>query len=269
MRARRPPPKRPRRAQRRMRSRARNPDLADNARPRAAGPGTRFDRWGRNRGHGAAPRRLHRDTFTMCGLIGIVGRSEVGASLYDALTVLQHRGQDAAGIATEDGKVLHLHKANGLVKDVFQDQHMQLLTGRIGIGHCRYPTAGSEGSAEAQPFYVNSPFGIALAHNGNLVNTEALSREVFEQDRRHINTSSDSEVLLNVFAHELQKQDVMRVAPEHIFRAIAGVHRRCVGGYAVVAMVLGAGVVAFRDPHGIRPLVIGYRDTLQGKEWAV
>ena len=205
----------------------------------------------------------------MCGLIGIVGRSEVGASLYDALTVLQHRGQDAAGIATEDGKVLHLHKANGLVKDVFHDQHMQLLTGRIGIGHCRYPTAGSEGSAEAQPFYVNSPFGIALAHNGNLVNTEALSREVFEQDRRHINTSSDSEVLLNVFAHELGEQNVLRIGPDHVFTAISGVHRRCVGGYAVVAMVLGVGVVAFRDPNGIRPLVIGSRDTEQGKEWAV
>ena len=205
----------------------------------------------------------------MCGIIGIVGQSDVGAALYDALTVLQHRGQDAAGIATEDGRTLRLHKANGLVRDVFQARHMAELRGRIGIGHCRYPTAGAEGSAEAQPFYVNSPFGIALAHNGNLVNTEALRHEVFEQDRRHVNTSSDSEVLLNVFAHELQMQDVMRVAPEHIFRAIAGVHRRCVGGYAVVAMVLGAGVVAFRDPHGIRPLVIGYRDTLQGKEWAV
>ncbi|HVF35623.1 MAG TPA: amidophosphoribosyltransferase, partial [Candidatus Saccharimonadia bacterium] len=204
----------------------------------------------------------------MCGIIGLVGQTDVAASLYDALTVLQHRGQDAAGIATTDGRTLHLHKANGLVRDVFDVPQMQQLKGRIGIGHCRYPTAGSAGSAEAQPFYVNSPFGIALAHNGNLVNTEALRREVFEDDRRHINTDSDSEVLLNVFAHELQAQDVLRVGAEHVFDAIAGVHRRCVGGYAVIAMVLGVGVVAFRDPHGIRPLVIGSRDTPNGKEWA-
>jgi amidophosphoribosyltransferase len=204
----------------------------------------------------------------MCGIIGIVGQTDVAASLYDALTVLQHRGQDAAGIATTDGRTLHLHKANGLVRDVFDAPQMARLVGRVGIGHCRYPTAGSEGSAEAQPFYVNSPFGIALAHNGNLVNTDELRREVFEQDRRHINTGSDSEVLLNVFAHELQAQDVLRIGPEHVFKAIAGVHRRSVGGYAVVAMVLGVGVVAFRDRHGIRPLVIGYRDTPAGKEWA-
>ncbi|HVF34907.1 MAG TPA: amidophosphoribosyltransferase [Candidatus Saccharimonadia bacterium] len=204
----------------------------------------------------------------MCGIIGIVGQTDVAASLYDALTVLQHRGQDAAGIATTDGRTLHLHKANGLVRDVFDAPQMAQLVGRVGIGHCRYPTAGSEGSAEAQPFYVNSPFGIALAHNGNLVNTDELRREVFEQDKRHINTGSDSEVLLNVFAHELQAQDVLRIAPEHVFKAIAGVHRRSVGGYAVVAMVLGVGVVAFRDRHGIRPLVIGYRDTPSGKEWA-
>jgi len=204
----------------------------------------------------------------MCGLIGLVGQTDVAASLYDALTVLQHRGQDAAGIATTDGRTLHLHKANGLVRDVFDVAHMEQLKGRIGIGHCRYPTAGSAGSAEAQPFYVNSPFGIALAHNGNLVNTEALRREVFEDDRRHINTDSDSEVLLNVFAHELQAQDVLRIGAAHVFEAIAGVHRRCVGGYAVIAMVLGVGVVAFRDPNGIRPLVIGSRETPSGKEWA-
>ncbi len=204
----------------------------------------------------------------MCGIIGIVGQTDVAASLYDALTVLQHRGQDAAGIATTDGRTLNLHKANGLVRDVFDVPQIQHLAGNVGIGHCRYPTAGSEGSAEAQPFYVNSPFGIALAHNGNLVNTDALRREVFEQDRRHINTESDSEVLLNVLAHELQAQDVLRIGPDHVFRAIEGVHRRCVGGYAVVAMVLGVGVVAFRDPHGIRPLVFGWRDTPSGKEWA-
>jgi amidophosphoribosyltransferase len=205
----------------------------------------------------------------MCGIIGIVGKGTVGPQLYDALTVLQHRGQDAAGIATVDGRYLRLHKANGLVRDVFGDAEMRQLGGHMGIGHCRYPTAGSEKCLEAQPFYVNSPFGIALAHNGNLTNTESLRRELFEQDRRHINTDSDSEVLLNVFAHELQVQDTMRVAPEHVFAAIANVHKRCVGGYAVVGLVLGVGVVAFRDPHGIRPLVLGVRDTAQGAEYAV
>ncbi|MFO0042707.1 MAG: amidophosphoribosyltransferase [Pseudomonadota bacterium] len=205
----------------------------------------------------------------MCGIIGIVGRTSVGAALYDALTVLQHRGQDAAGIATVDGSALRLHKANGLVRDVFAESNMRHLTGRYGIGHCRYPTAGSEGSAEAQPFYVNSPFGLALAHNGNLTNSEALRQELFEQDRRHINTGSDSEVLLNIFAHELQLQAHLRLETEHVFKAIGGVHQRCVGGYAVAALVLGLGVVAFRDPHGIRPLVLGVRSTPDGDEHAV
>jgi amidophosphoribosyltransferase len=189
--------------------------------------------------------------------------------LYDALTVLQHRGQDAAGIATVDGNALRLHKANGLVRDVFGEANMRQLTGRYGIGHCRYPTAGSAGSAEAQPFYVNSPFGLALAHNGNLINTDALRQELFEQDRRHINTGSDSEVLLNIFAHELQLQAHLRLETDHVFKAIAGVHQRCIGGYSVVALVLGLGVVAFRDPHGIRPLVIGVRETADGNEYAV
>jgi len=205
----------------------------------------------------------------MCGIIGIVGQSEVASALYDGLTVLQHRGQDAAGIATYDGSRVHLHKDNGLVKDVFDHGVMRRLRGHIGIGHCRYPTAGSEGSTEAQPFFVNSPYGIALAHNGNLVNTDALRREVFDQDRRHVNTESDSEVLLNVLAHELASQGATRVTPEHVFRAIAGVHKRCVGGYAVVTLVLGVGVVAFRDPHGIRPLVLGVRETGNGREFAV
>src|SRR6478735_1986506 len=160
----------------------------------------------------------------MCGIVGIVGTSEVAAALYDGLTVLQHRGQDAAGIATVDGNKIRLHKGNGLVKDVFDAPQMQLLTGRVGIGHCRYPTAGSEGSDEAQPFYVNSPFGIALAHNGNLINTEMLRREVFEQDRRNVNTESDSEVLLNVFAHELDTQKAL--TPESVFKAVEGVNRR-------------------------------------------
>jgi amidophosphoribosyltransferase len=205
----------------------------------------------------------------MCGIIGIVGKTEVAAALYDGLTVLQHRGQDAAGVATVDGDRLRLHKANGLVKDVFQSEHMARLRGRIGIAHCRYPTAGSEGADEAQPFYVNSPFGIALGHNGNLVNTEALRRELFETDRRHINTGSDSEVLLNIFAHELQDIGAARATVEDVFRAVSAVHRRCQGGYAVVSLVLGLGVVAWRDVHGIRPLVLGRRDSSEGVEWAV
>jgi amidophosphoribosyltransferase len=205
----------------------------------------------------------------MCGIIGIVGTTEVASALYDGLTVLQHRGQDAAGIATVDGSRLRLHKGNGLVRDVFGQASMSGLRGRIGIGHCRYPTAGSEGSAEAQPFYVNSPYGIAFAHNGNLVNTDVLRREMFEGDRRHINTDSDSEVLLNVFAHELQIQDRMELTPDHIFKAVAGVHARASGGYACVSLVLGYGLVAFRDPHGIRPLVLGQRATAEGIEYAV
>lgn len=203
----------------------------------------------------------------MCGIIGIVGTEAVAASLYDGLTVLQHRGQDAAGIATVDGTQIRIHKGNGLVKDVFDAPQMRLLEGRIGIGHCRYPTAGSEGSDEAQPFYVNSPYGIALAHNGNLINTETLRREVFEQDRRHVNTQSDSEVLLNVLAHELSRQE--NVSPQALFDAVQAVHRRCRGGYAIVSVVLGLGLVAFRDPHGIRPLVLGRRETARGVEYAV
>jgi amidophosphoribosyltransferase len=203
----------------------------------------------------------------MCGILGIVGGSDVASALYDGLTVLQHRGQDAAGIATADGGRIRLHKGNGLVRDVFDQAAMARLTGRIGIAHCRYPTAGSEGSDEAQPFYVNSPFGIALAHNGNLINTEALRREVFEQDKRNVNTESDSEVLLNVFAHELAEQRAL--TPQAAIAAVAGVHRRCRGGYAVVAQVLGLGVVAFRDPNGIRPLVLGRRETATGVEHAV
>ncbi|MFT4179669.1 MAG: amidophosphoribosyltransferase [Thermomonas sp.] len=203
----------------------------------------------------------------MCGIVGIVGQSEVAGQLYDGLTVLQHRGQDAAGIATADGGKLRLHKGNGLVRDVFDAKAMALLTGRVGIAHCRYPTAGSEGSDEAQPFYVNSPFGIALAHNGNLVNTDALRRDVFEEDRRNVNTESDSEVLLNVFAHELDRQKAL--TPDAVFTALEGVNRRAKGGYAVVCAVLGLGLVAFRDPHGIRPLVLGKRAAAGGDEYIV
>ncbi len=203
----------------------------------------------------------------MCGIVGIVGTSEVAAALYDGLTVLQHRGQDAAGIAVASGTVMRVHKGNGLVRDVFDAKAMALLNGRVGIGHCRYPTAGSEGHDEAQPFYVNSPYGIALAHNGNLVNTDQLRQQVFETDRRNVNTESDSEVLLNVFAHELDREKAL--TPEAAFRAVEGVNRRARGGYAVVATVLGLGLVAFRDPHGIRPLVLGRRETDAGVEYAV
>ena len=203
----------------------------------------------------------------MCGIIGIVANQDVAPELYDGLTVLQHRGQDAAGIATADGAHLRVQKGNGLVRDVFDAKSMRLLEGRVGIGHCRYPTAGSEGTDEAQPFYVNSPYGIALAHNGNLVNTDALRREVFEQDRRNVNTESDSEVLLNVFAHELDTQKAL--TPEAAFRAVEGVNRRARGGYAVVTAVLGLGLVAFRDPNGIRPLVLGKRTGPGGDEYAV
>ena len=203
----------------------------------------------------------------MCGIIGIVATQDVAPQLYDGLTVLQHRGQDAAGIATADGSHLRVHKGNGLARDVFDAKAMRLLEGRFGIAHCRYPTAGSEGNDEAQPFYVNSPYGIALSHNGNLVNTDALRREVFEQDRRNVNTESDSEVLLNVFAHELDMQKAL--TPEAAFRAVEGVNRRAKGGYAVVTTVLGLGLVAFRDPHGIRPLVLGKRNSGAGDEYAV
>ncbi len=203
----------------------------------------------------------------MCGIVGIVGHSEVAGLLYDGLTMLQHRGQDAAGIATVHGSHLRVHKGNGLVRDVFDAKSMALLEGQVGIAHCRYPTAGSEGSDEAQPFYVNSPFGIALAHNGNLINTEALRREVFEQDRRNVNTGSDSEVLLNVFAHELDTQRAL--TPDAVFAALEGVNRRVKGGYAVVCTVLGLGLVAFRDPHGIRPLVLGKRSGAAGDEFIV
>ncbi len=205
----------------------------------------------------------------MCGIVGIVGKGPVNQAIYDALTVLQHRGQDAAGIATcgEDG--LSVRKSNGLVRDVFHTRHMLGLTGNIGMGHIRYPTAGTSQSSEAQPFYVNSPYGICLAHNGNLTNYDELADMLTREDRRHLNTSSDSEVLLNVFAHELQKRTNGRPTAEQIFDAVDAVHSRCSGGYAVVALVVGHGIVAFRDPHAIRPLVIGQRETPAGNEYMV
>ncbi len=202
----------------------------------------------------------------MCGIVGIVGREPVNQGIYDALTVLQHRGQDAAGIVTEDRGRLHMRKSNGLVRDVFQQRHMLRLKGNVGIGHVRYPTAGCSSSSEAQPFYVNSPFGICLGHNGNLTNAAELSELLVREDRRHLNTGSDSELLLNVFAHELASLSNGRLDVADIFRAVEAVHRRCRGGYAVVALIIGHGIVAFRDRHGIRPAVIGRRETRGGVE---
>ena len=205
----------------------------------------------------------------MCGILGVAAHSPVNQLLYDGLMVLQHRGQDAAGIATSEGDAFHMHKGQGLVRDVFRTRNMRALPGNFGIAHCRYPTAGScSDSAESQPFYVNSPFGLVLAHNGNLTNTVQLQEEMFRLDRRHINTNSDSEVLLNVFAHELQahaKGYTLDLGA--VFAAVAGVHRRCRGAYAIVMLIAGYGLLAFRDPHGIRPLVIGVNETEQGTEY--
>ncbi|MBU2712493.1 amidophosphoribosyltransferase [Zooshikella harenae] len=203
----------------------------------------------------------------MCGIVGMVAKRNINQALYDALTVLQHRGQDAAGIVTCSDHRFFLRKDNGLVRDVFRTRHMQRLVGNIGIGHVRYPTAGSSSSAEAQPFYVNSPYGITLAHNGNLTNADQIKEHLFKADLRHINTHSDSEILLNVFAHELQKLNKLTPEPADIFAAIKQVHHRCEGGYAVVAMLVGHGIVGFRDPHGIRPLVYGRRQTPSGYEY--
>jgi amidophosphoribosyltransferase len=207
----------------------------------------------------------------MCGILGIVARSPVNQLLYDGLLLLQHRGQDAAGIVTSDNKTFHMQKGTGMVRDVFRTRNMRSLPGNVGIAHCRYPTAGSaSNSAEAQPLYVNSPFGIVLGHNGNLTNSERLKEEMFRQDLRHINTNSDSEVLLNVLAHELEKaSQKLRLDPQSIFTAVAAVHKRVRGAYAVIAMIAGYGVLAFRDPYGIRPAVIGYNETAAGIEYMV
>lgn len=216
----------------------------------------------------------------MCGIIGIAGlpESQVAKMLYDGLLVLQHRGQDAAGIVTCDQDHLHLRKSNGLVRDVFRERHMKNLKGSMGIGHVRYPTAGSCSSAEAQPLYVNSPYGITIAHNGNLVNAENQARQLYLDDLRHVNTSSDSEVLLNVFAHELQKlgkrqlkiDDELYLDVHQVFKAVREVHYRVSGGYSVVGMINGYGMFAFRDPYGIRPLVYGKLEHEDGRiEWAV
>ena len=207
----------------------------------------------------------------MCGILGVVATTPVNQLLYDGLQLLQHRGQDAAGIVTSEGRTFHMHKSSGLVRDVFRTRNMRELDGLMGVAHVRYPTAGcADSSAEAQPFYVNSPYGIVLAHNGNLTNADELKQDLFRQDLRHVNTSSDSEVLLNVLAHELQastRNVTLDIA--NIFTAVAGVHRRCRGAYAVVAMISGYGLLAFRDPFGIRPLVIGRNETDKGVEYMI
>jgi amidophosphoribosyltransferase len=205
----------------------------------------------------------------MCGVIGIVSRNPVNQAIYDGLTVMQHRGQDAAGIVTWSEEGLRQRKANGLVRDVFRTRHMLRLSGNVGIGHVRYPTAGGSKSAEAQPFYVNSPYGICLAHNGNLTNHDELSDLLTREDRRHLSTDSDSEVLLNVFAHELQIRANGHPTADPVFDAVQALHRRCSGGYAVVALIVGHGIVAFRDPNGIRPLVLGRREVDGGYDYMV
>ncbi|NOQ15212.1 MAG: amidophosphoribosyltransferase [Methyloprofundus sp.] len=205
----------------------------------------------------------------MCGIAGIVSHQNVNQELYDALTVLQHRGQDAAGIVTCENGRLHLRKDNGLTRDVFTTEQMMKLKGNMGIAHVRYPTAGCSSSSEAQPFYVNSPFGITLAHNGNLTNTATLKKELFIEDQRHLNTNSDSEVLLNIFAHELQQLGKLELNKDDIFKAVEGVHRRCKGAYAVVLMIPNIGIIGFRDPHGIRPIVFGERKSEQGTEFMI
>ncbi|MBK9160494.1 MAG: amidophosphoribosyltransferase [Nitrosomonadales bacterium] len=207
----------------------------------------------------------------MCGILGVVSQTPANQLLYDGLQVLQHRGQDAAGIATLDGHTFHLHKDNGLVRDVFRTRNMRALAGNAGIAHVRYPTAGSAvDHNEAQPFYVNSPFGIMLGHNGNLTNADELKKQLFIEDRRHVNTNSDSEVLLNVLAHQLQSQSKgMRLDVQTIFAAVSNVYQRCRGAYAVVAMIAGYGLLAFRDIYGIRPLVVGVNETALGPEYLV
>jgi len=205
----------------------------------------------------------------MCGIVGIFGRGPVAARLYDSLTILQHRGQDAAGMTTLDRGRMRSARGMGLVRDVFGESSLAGLDGELGIGHVRYPTAGCDRPDEAQPMYVNSPCGIALGHNGNLINSDRLSAELFEHDRRHINTESDSEVLLNVLAHELGHRAGRTIDPETVFKAVDATHRRCKGGYAAVALIAGVGLLGMRDPNGIRPAVIGQRETARGPEYII
>ncbi len=203
----------------------------------------------------------------MCGIVGVTAQTPVNQLIYDALLLLQHRGQDAAGIVTMQGTKCFMHKARGMVRDVFRTRNMRALPGQVGLGQVRYPTAGNAYSEEeAQPFYVNAPYGIVLVHNGNLTNAQALKAELFDIDRRHINTESDTEVLINVLAHELERvARELPLAPEHVFKAVAAVHRRLKGSYAVIALIAGHGLLAFRDPYGIRPLCFG-RSTAGGEQ---
>lgn len=203
----------------------------------------------------------------MCGIIGIVSKSAVNQSIFDGLTVLQHRGQDAAGIATCMDERVYLRKDNGLVRDVFDTQHMMRLPGNMGIGHVRYPTAGNSSAVEAQPFYVNAPYGIALAHNGNLINAQELKEELFKDGLRHVNTDSDSEVLLNILADEFQKMGKLTINEKDVFAAVSALYKRVKGAYAVTAMITGYGIVGFRDPNGIRPLVYGKREHEEGSDY--
>ena len=206
----------------------------------------------------------------MCGVVGIVSQTEVSPVIYDALTILQHRGQDAAGIATSTNNRFFLRKQLGLVRDVVRNQHILNLRGQMGIGHVRYPTAGSEDRELAQPMYVNSPFGISISHNGNLTNHEELRDSLVHKDLRHLNTDSDSEVLLNVFAHELQKQGSINPGSKEIFAAVKSLQKRVRGAYSVVIMINGVGIVGFRDPFGIRPLIVGSKESdLIGKDYMV
>ncbi len=205
----------------------------------------------------------------MCGVVGLVSPNPVAQIIYDSLLVLQHRGQDAAGMVTCDNNKLHLRKDNGQVNDVFQNRHMLKLLGNMGIGHVRYPTAGCSSSAEAQPFYVNSPYGISLAHNGNLTNVKKLKDDLYTEDLRHINTQSDSEVLLNVLAHELAMSGKIKLDIDDVFQAVTATHKRIQGAYSVVAMLTGRGVLAFRDPYGVRPLVYGKREIGNETEYMV
>ena len=206
----------------------------------------------------------------MCGVVGIVSKNEVASDLYEALTVIQHRGQDAAGIATSEEKKLNSRKQLGLVREVFREHHIQSLTGKIGIAHVRYPTAGGASRELAQPMYVNSPYGISIVHNGNLVNTDSLCEELAETDRRHLNTNSDSEVILNIFAHELQQIGGVQPSKEEIFEAVTRMQSRLSGAYSIIIMINNVGLVAVRDPHGIRPLIIGKRDEdLMGAEYMI
>ena len=202
----------------------------------------------------------------MCGIIGISSSAPVVQDLYDGLMVLQHRGQDSAGIMTYEDR-FHLKKGNGYVRDVFQMKHMVRLRGNIGIGHVRYPTAGCYDAAEAQPFYVNSPFGIALIHNGNLTNYPELKKQVTKDNTRYLNTSSDSEVLLNIVADEIGKLHRTDLEPARLFRALKKVFHRLKGSYSVICLIAGHGLLAFRDPHGIRPLIFGRRETSMGPEF--